>query len=223
MEEMNFTRQYRIYNPKDKNTDITIIGAGSTGSFTALNLAKMGIKNIKVIDFDIVESHNLPNQFYRFQDINKPKVEALSEIIKDFTGVNITTENLEITEEYDFDITLQSIVVLCVDSMEARKLIYEKVQDHPITLIDTRFGGEGYSVHVVDLSNEEEKEKFEKSLEGEIKETGCGEKSIIYTILSLASEVCNIVKRMENKQTFPTILRREMCVHRFIAGGVKNA
>ena len=62
---MDFSRQYRIYNPEKSNLDITIIGAGSTGSFTALNLAKMGIKKIKGIDFDIVEAHNLPNQFFR--------------------------------------------------------------------------------------------------------------------------------------------------------------
>ena len=221
MEEMNFNRQYRIFNPEDSNVDITIVGAGSTGSFTALNLAKMGIKNIKAIDFDIVESHNLPNQFYRFQDINKPKVDALKEIIKDFTGVEITSENLEIKEDYDFNITFNSIIILCVDSMEARQLIYDKIKDMPIRLIDTRFGGEGYSVHVVDLQNEEEKKDFEESLKGEIKETGCGEKSIIYTILSLASEVCNIVKKMEAKQPFPKILRREMKTYRFIAGGLE--
>jgi sulfur carrier protein ThiS adenylyltransferase len=221
MEELNFTRQYRIFNPEDKNTDITIIGVGSTGSFTALNLAKMGIKNIKVIDFDIVESHNLPNQFYRFQDINKLKVEALQEIIKDFTGVNIETENLEVTEEYEFDVTLNTIIMLCVDSMEARKLIYNKVKDLPIKLIDTRFSSQGYSIHVVDLNNEEDKEKYEKSLKGEIKNTMCGEKSVIYTILNLASEVCNIVKRMDKGESIPTILRREMTTYRFIAGGYK--
>lgn len=216
---MEFNRQRNIYNPEDSNLDVTIIGCGSTGSFTALNLAKMGIDKIKVIDFDIVEAHNIPNQFFRIKDINKPKVEALKEIIKDFTDVDIETENIEIKEDYDFDITLNSLIVLCVDSMEARKLIYDKVKDFPIKLIDTRFGGEGYSIHVVDLNNEEDKLKFEKSLEGEIKETPCGMKGIIYTILSLASEVCNIVKKMECEEDYPKILRREMKVYRFIGGG----
>lgn len=216
---MEFTRQYNIYNPENTNLDVTIIGAGSTGSFTALNLAKMGISKIKVIDFDIVEAHNLPNQFYRTQDINKPKVEALKEIIKDFTEVEIEAENLEIKEDYDFDINLNSLIIMCVDSIEVRKLIYDKIKDFPIKLIDTRFGGEGYSIHVVDLNNDEEKLKFEKSLEGEIKETPCGEKGIIYTILSLASEVCNIVKKMDTSEDYPKILRREMKVYRFIGGG----
>ncbi len=215
---MDFTRQLRIYNPEDSNLNVTIIGCGSTGSFVALNLAKMGVKNIKVIDFDIVEAHNLPNQFYRTQDINKPKVEALKEIIKDFTGTEIEIENTEIKEDYDFDIDLNSLIILCVDTMEVRRLIYDKIKDYPIKLIDTRFGGEGYSIHIIDLSNDEEKEKFDKSLEGEIKETSCGEKGIIYTILSLASEVCNIIKKVDSSENYPKILRREMKVYRVING-----
>ena len=215
---MDFSRQSRIYNPEKSNLDITIIGAGSTGSFTALNLAKMGIKKIKVIDFDIVEAHNLPNQFFRVGDIGKPKVDALQEIIKEFTGTEIKTENVEIKDDYDFDINLNSIIMLCVDTMEVRKLIYEKIKDFPIKLIDTRFGGEGYSIHVVNLADDEEREKFEKGLEGEIAETPCGQKGIIYTILSLASEVCNIVKKMDSSEKFPQLLRREMAVYRFIGG-----
>ena len=213
---MEFIKQANIYNPEDSNVDITIAGVGSTGSFVALNLAKMGISDIKIIDFDKVEDHNIPNQFFRLQDIDKQKVDALSEIIKDFTGTEVKTENIEIDEDYDFKLTLNSIVILAVDSMDARKLIYNKLKDFPIKIIDTRFGGEGYSIHLVDLSNEEDKAKFEKSLNLPAKETSCGEKGIIYTILSLASEICNIVKRLEKNQPTTKILRREMTTYRFI-------
>ena len=219
--KMDFTRQNRIFNPEKTLIDITIIGAGSTGSFTALNLAKMGIAKIKVIDFDIIEAHNLPNQFYRMGDIGKPKVEALKEIIKDFSDTEIEIENLEIKEDYEFDLTLNSLVIFCVDSIEVRKLMFEKLRDSPVKLIDTRFGGEGFSIHLLDLDNEIDCEIYSKSLEGEIKETNCGEKSIIYTILSLTSEVCNLVKKINNGERYPQILRRELKTYRFIDGGYK--
>ena len=215
---ISFNRQERIFNPEEQNTNIIIVGAGSTGSFTALNLAKMGMNNIKVIDFDIVEKHNIPNQFFRIKDIGKPKVEALSEIIKEFTDIEIETENIEIKEDYEFDIGLNSLIILCVDSIEVRKLIYEKIKDFPIKLLDTRFGGEGFSVHNIDLGNENHKERFEKSLEGAIKETSCGEKSIIYTILNLASEVCSIEKKIDKEEESVNILRREMKNYKFISG-----
>jgi tRNA A37 threonylcarbamoyladenosine dehydratase len=216
--KMDFGKQYNIYNPENQKLDIIIVGAGSTGSFTALNLAKMGMNKISVIDFDVVEEHNIPNQFFRTKDIGKLKVEALSEIIKEFTDLEIETENIEIDENYNFDLTTNTLIILCVDSIEVRKLIYEKVKDYPIKLIDTRFGGEGFSIHSIDLSNESHKEKYEKSLTATAKETSCGEKSIIYTILNLASEVCNLVKKIDKEEEISNLLRREMKTYKFING-----
>ena len=79
MDETRYHRQLDILDPKSMDVPVTIIGAGATGSFTALSLAKMGIRNITIYDFDTVEEHNLPNQFYRQCDLGKRKVEALRE------------------------------------------------------------------------------------------------------------------------------------------------
>ncbi len=214
----NFNRQNRIFNPEEQSTEIIIVGAGSTGSFTALNLAKMGMNKIKVIDFDKVEEHNIPNQFFRMKDIGAFKVDALKEIIKEFTDTDIETECIEIKEDYEFDIDLNTLIILCVDSIEARQLIYDKIKDFPIRLIDSRFGGEGFSIHNIDLGNDEHKKKFEKSLQGAVKETSCGEKSIIYCILNIASEVCSIVKKIDKGEDTVNILRREMKNYKFING-----
>ena len=215
---MKFKKQKNIFNPEEQKTEIIIIGAGSTGSFTALNLAKMGMENIKVIDFDIIEEHNIPNQFFRIKDIGKFKVEALKEIIKEFTNIEIETECIKINKNYEFDINLNTLIILCVDNMKARKLIYDKIKDFPIKLIDTRFGGEGFSIHNIDLENEEHKKKFESSLKATTKNTSCGEKGIIYTILNLASEVCNIVKKIDKGEESINLLRRELKTYRFISG-----
>ncbi len=214
---MEFTKQERIYNPEEQKAKIIIIGAGSTGSFIALNLAKMGIENIRVIDFDVVVEHNIPNQFYRLSDVGNFKVDALQEIIVDFTGNFIEKECVKIDENYDFDFDLDTIIISCVDSMEARKLIFEKLKGFPIKFIDTRFGGEGFSINVVDCMDDKDIINFEQSLDLPIKETVCGEKGIIYTILSLASEVCNIVKKIEKSEGYPTLLKRELKTYRFIS------
>lgn len=214
---MDFTSQHRIWNPEKQRLSITVVGAGSTGSFIALTLAKMGFNNLKVIDYDEVETHNIPNQFYRIDDTDKLKVEALKEIVGEFTGTEIQIENNKIDENYFFDLNMNSVVIICVDNMEARKVIFELLKDSPVKILDTRMGGEGFSLHVVDLDNEEEKEKYAKSLDAEIKDTVCGEKGIIYTILSIASETCNIVKMIDRDEDYPKIVRREMKAYRFIA------
>ena len=157
MNENVYRTQNRIFNPQEQSKEIIIVGAGSTGSFIALTLAKMGMNKISVIDFDKVEEHNLNGQFYRFSDIGKFKVEALQEIIKDFTDIEINAINTKVDENYEFEINLNSLIILAVDDMETRKLIYENVKEMPLLLMDCRFGGEGFSIHNIDLSNDKHK------------------------------------------------------------------
>lgn len=214
---MDFTSQNTIYNPEKQRLNIVVIGAGSTGSFLALTLAKMGLKNIKVIDYDKVEEKNIPNQFFRMSDVGKFKIDALQEIIKDFTGIEIETENVKIDEDYVFDMDLNTLFIFCLDNMEGRKIIYEQLKEFPVKILDTRFGSEGFSIHVVDLGEDEDKELYEKSLGLEIMETPCGEKGVIYSILNLASEVCNIVKQIDQNEDHVKLLKREMRTYRFIA------
>ena len=215
--KMDFQRQTGIFNPNNQKLNIHIIGAGSTGSFIALNLAKLGFKSIKITDFDEVEEHNIPNQFYRMSDVGKLKTDALAEIVEDFTGTKLIKDNVKITDEYEFDdIDMNTVIVYCLDNMETRKLVYEKIKDYPIKIVDTRMGGDGFQVFTVDLGQEEQVEKFEKALEGVTAETVCGEKSVIYTILNIASETCNIIKRIDKEERVPCILKREMPSYRFI-------
>lgn len=214
---MDFTSQEQIYNPEKQRINIQVIGAGSTGSFLSLTLAKMGFNNIKVIDYDTVEEKNIPNQFFRMSDVGKLKIDALQEIILDFTGTKIKTENVKIDDKYNFDVDLNTLVIFCLDNIEGRQLIYDKLKEFPINLIDTRFGSEGFSVHSLNLGDEEEKKLYESSLKLEVLETPCGLKGVIYSILSLASEVCNIAKKIDQQEPFIKLLKREMKTYRFIA------
>lgn len=219
---MDFTRQTNIFNPEGNLYKVIIIGGGSTGSFVAFTLAKMGIKDIEVIDYDMVEEHNVPNQYYRLSDVGKLKTEALREIIKDFSGVEIKENNNKVDKDFSFDLDMNTIIINCVDNMKARCDVFEILKGIPTKLIDTRFGGEGYSIHCLDTSKEEELSCYEKSLKGEIKETSCGAKGIIYTINSLASEVCCIVKKISQKGEIPELLRRELKTYRFIERRRRN-
>ena len=54
---------------------IDVIGAGATGSRVVLALAKLGLDNIHVWDFDHVEAHNIANQVFGLADIGKLKID----------------------------------------------------------------------------------------------------------------------------------------------------
>jgi len=91
--KISYMNQIDLFNPINQKLKIIILGAGSLGSFICLNLAKLGFDNIDVWDYDIVECQNIPNQFYKLKDIDKFKVEALKEIVKEFTDVDINIHN----------------------------------------------------------------------------------------------------------------------------------
>jgi len=218
---MEFTRQEHLFNPEDQNHKIVIIGAGSTGSFIALTLAKMGFDDLTIIDYDKIEAHNIPNQFFREEDKEEYKVAALCKQIYDFTGAYVLPITDKITEDYEFSdiMSLDTIFVVCVDNIKARKIILEKLKDFPVKLVDTRMGGEGFSIHVIDFNDasEDEIKQYSDGLNKPVKETPCGEKAIIYTVLAIASETCNIIKRLDKGESYPKILRREMKTYRFIS------
>lgn len=56
---------------------IGIAGVGGIGSNVALNLVRSGVMQLKLVDFDRVESSNLNRQFYFADQIGLFKVEAL--------------------------------------------------------------------------------------------------------------------------------------------------
>ena len=198
MNETRFHRQLDLLDLKLSSTPITIIGAGATGSFTALTLAKMGFSELTVFDLH-VEENNLPNQFYRTSDIGKPKVLALQEIIRDFEGIEIKARN----EKYRGQ-RLSGIVICCVDSMDTRLLIWNFVKmNTDIKLyIDLRMGTEVmqmFSVNPIDLSQCKD---YEQTLfpSSEALPVRCTAKTIMYTVLSIASFLASQVKKFVMKE-----------------------
>jgi hypothetical protein len=194
MNETRYHRQLDILDPKLLDVPVTVIGAGATGSFTALSLAKMGVRNITVYDFDTVEEHNLPNQFYRQCDLGKSKAIALQEIINEFEGIQINARN----EKYRGQ-RLSGVVISCVDSMDVRLNIWKFVKDNPDVklYIDSRMGAEVMRIYSVNPCDIYQSREYEQNLypSSEALQERCTAKTIMYTVLSIASLLANQVKK----------------------------
>jgi molybdopterin/thiamine biosynthesis adenylyltransferase len=173
---------------------VTVIGAGAVGSFTAFTLAKMGIGKILAYDPDTVEIHNVPNQLFSIQDCGVPKVEALRDMIFHFHGVEI-----DIIGRKYIDQALSGIVIVAVDSMDARIAIWERVRYNAAIelFIDSRMGAEVGRVLTVRPTDPDDVAAYEKTLHtsAEALQARCTEKAIIYTVLGIASAICGSVKR----------------------------
>ena len=162
---MDLIRHMELFNPYEFKDNVTIIGAGATGSWLALSLAKLGIENITVYDFDVVEEHNIPNQAYNLKSfdgdghIGVPKVKALWDMVFLATGTQINIKNEKYTNQ-----RLSGIVFLMVDSMEERKRIWEnsiKFKPSIRLLVEPRMGldvGRVYNVIPTDMQHIEQYE-----------------------------------------------------------------
>lgn len=215
-------------NEEISERKIIVYGAGSGGSHITIGLTKLGFKNISVIDFDNIEENNLPAQFYNayeenkdeegFSDIEKidydnikrPKVEQLGWLTKIMTGTEINIVNAELTEKSDLDVEMGSIHICCLDSIEARKLVFEKLKGYPVHFIDGRIGGFNAEKYYVDMMNDKMITNYEKSLEGTFSELECGEKCLwaVNSLISskILADVIKIVKGQIPNMIFKTNL-----------------
>ena len=187
-----FLRQRDLLPPeKLAALDVTIIGAGAVGSFTCLTLAKMGVTDISIFDGDTVEEHNLPNQWYRTKDLGRRKVEALAEIVLDFTDVTLTTHPRNYTHE-----PLSGIVISAVDSMDTRLLIWREVKKFkPALYIDSRMGAEVGKIHVVHPAEPASCRRYEEDLypSSEALHAPCTAKATVYCAAGLGAYIADIV------------------------------
>ena len=192
-----FKRQLDILPPdKLAALEVTVIGCGAVGSFTCLTLAKMGVTDITVYDGDTVEEHNLPNQWYKVEDVGRRKTDALWDIINEFTGVELTTNDYLYERE-----TLRGIVICCVDSMDTRLKIWREVKKfEPELYFDARMGAEVGKVLVVRPADPASCRKYEGNLypSSEAFQAPCTAKATMYCAGGLAAFICSMVAGCAN-------------------------
>ena len=184
---MEYSRQVNIFKPDEFNTPVHVIGVGATGSWLALSLAKLGVKNIHVWDDDIVEEHNIPNQVYGVKDIGRYKVEALKEIIKEYSDIDIIAHQEKLIEQ-----PLQGIIFVLTDTMHSRERIYRNSRVNPNIklLIETRMDLRGGRVYTVSPRNRDVCKAYEDTFysDEESEVSACGvSQTVIATGLGIVS------------------------------------
>jgi molybdopterin/thiamine biosynthesis adenylyltransferase len=102
--------------------EITIIGAGGTGSWTSVLLARTGNHDMYIYDMDTVDEVNMAGQMYETNDIGVNKASVIKSKIKTFTG----NRSVTIFERYTEDCFATNIMFCCPDNMAVRKLSFNK-------------------------------------------------------------------------------------------------
>ena len=134
---MNVEKAEKI-RKKLKESSVGIAGVGGLGSNAAISLARAGIGQLILVDFDRVEENNLDRQHYFRDQVGKVKVEALKENIKRINPwMNVDIFNQKLTKgSMDEPFRDADVIIEALDSAEAKtsfiEEIMEKLPDKPL-------------------------------------------------------------------------------------------
>ena len=182
-------RHLTVFDPAAfGNKRVDVIGCGATGSMIVMQLAKLGVQNLHVHDFDVIEGHNIANQAFGICDIGQKKVDALARRVKDDTGLVVTTHDQAVTGRS----LLGSVVFLLTDTMASRKEIWEgAIRYKPAIeqMFETRMGADEGRVYSVCPTNPAEVKLWEGTLcrDEEASESLCGARTTIGATAALVS------------------------------------
>lgn len=193
--EVRLMRQLDIIPMHALELPITVIGAGAVGSHVVKALAQMGFDDITVFDDDVVSEENLNAQGYPVKDLKRIKVEALAEIVFDYTE----GPGIEVRSERYVAGAFEGIVISAVDNMATRKLIWENHAGKALktlAIIDPRMGAEFAQLYVMRPMEPIDQATYAKTLftDSEAVQEPCTAKATIYTALLLSGLVCKAVK-----------------------------
>ena len=120
------------------NARVLIMGAGGLGSGVIMNLAALGVGQIKIIDGDIVEESNFNRQIiHKYKNIGRAKVISAKDWVQEFNpDIKVELDKIKINELNYFNIIQgYDIIVDCFDSYEAKYMLNEIALRHKKVLI----------------------------------------------------------------------------------------
>jgi len=192
----DYRRQTALFNPAEhKERHVTIVGLGNIGSHTAQAMARMGVKNFTLYDFDTVEEHNLASQAYTVSDLGVLKTTATSLAITALQpGAVVQIVDAAFTGKEN----VTDILIIAVDSMVARKEIQEQLNvdgKNPF-VIDGRMGGGQVEVRAMMCK------QWGDTFSSHPDTDECSARYISYTSYVIAGMITNTLKRVLQNERY---------------------
>lgn len=184
-----------------KQKEITIIGLGGIGSFTAFNISRLNPKMIALYDMDKVEETNLSGQLYAESHIGLNKISATSYNINSFSKY----KHIFTRTEFKKGNFLTNIVIGCLDNMKTRKEVFETWRTNILNpnsnkkeflFIDGRLSLEEMQVYCFTGEDSYLIDKYEKEglfLEEEAEPVVCSRKQTTFCAAMISSIITNLV------------------------------
>lgn len=199
--QVDFMRQEGLVSPdKFRGMRFNLIGAGGIGSPTAMFLAKMGVPEMLIIDDDEVSRHNLPNQLtFSPGDVGETKVSAIKQSLASLCPwTRVTT----ISQKFEGQIPLRGVVICGVDSMAARRVVWNSVRGNPDIryYIEARTGAEFMRIYALDPNDPKMGHWYESTLYDDAGALAapCTARAIIYSSAIVGALITRQVGKFAN-------------------------
>ena len=196
------TRSSDLINNLDDFT-FHILGCGAIGSSAALQIARMGATQFCLYDMDKVEEVNIGVSQYTYNDIDKPKVDALSDHLRDIGVFKVSTYYEFFSEFYPQG--NKDIAILGFDSMKVRLQAVEALFSipgvKPLYIIDGRMGAEHYQQYIFDKPTVSKYKKTWYPDENASLEP-CNAKATSYCSNLSGSMIANAIRKLVTNQPY---------------------
>lgn len=195
LEFFDATRYKHIYH---------VVGCGAIGSHVCEELARLGISDIHLYDFDTVSAHNITNQMFKTNDIGALKVDVCAEMMKEINPeIKVTVHREGLTAPY----VCNGVLILCVDNIDLRREIIQANYFNPYCLayLDFRMRLTDAQHYFAGGSNTFQKDLLLSTMDFTHEEaheatptSACGiELSVVYTVKAItAFGIANMIKWM---------------------------
>lgn len=120
------------------NSKVLVMGVGGLGSGVIMNLAALGIGQIKVVDSEIIEETNFNRQLiHKYKNIGRAKVMSAKEWVQEFNeDIKVEIDKTKIDELNYFNVIDDyDIIVDCFDNYESKYILNEIAHRHKKILI----------------------------------------------------------------------------------------
>lgn len=126
------------------NTKVVVMGAGALGSGVIMNLAALGIGQIKIVDDKTLDEKDLNSHLiHKYKNIGRSKVISAKDWISEFNpDVKVELEKIKLNELNYFSIIDNcDIIVDCFNSLEGKYILNEIALRHKKILIHANVHG----------------------------------------------------------------------------------
>ncbi len=210
----NFTDQTGFFNPMNNGHTVTIIGCGGIGASILPTLVTMGFHRYVLWDPDTVEDRNMASTaIFKPQDLFRPKVDVVKEYLEEYGATDVDVEYRLFTPD-DAD-QLTGIVIAGVDSMAARRVIFDAVSLHPDVSLyaDGRIGGEYWQLLLVNPSDVDQLDWYEKHYlfdDSKAAALPCTMRAVVYPAVALGASLAALLARFSRGETVPRLVQQDM-------------